>query len=182
MPRSFVEELEASRPRLRALVRARLGGASEVDDVVQQIVIRAWRGREGLRDAQAFPAWLTRIATNEITDTLRHRSRRAEVPLTEEHDVAEHDAAVAGPARQEMSSCLQELAGELPAAQRDVVVLHHGHELSHVEVADELGCSVSAAKVRAFRGRTRLAALVDERCRLDADDRGVLVCEPLPPT
>ncbi len=173
----FLQQVQLSLPRLRALVIARLGADSDVEDVVQRIVVRAWRGYTGLRDVAAFPAWLSQIAANEITDVQRRRHVR-EVELTEAYDWAESDFAFDGPDREQMSTCVQELASELPEAQRSVVVLHHGYGLTHSDVARGLGCSQSAAKIRAYRGRVRLAELVEQRCELEQNTRGVLVCTP----
>jgi RNA polymerase sigma-70 factor (ECF subfamily) len=57
---------------------------------------------------------------------------------------------------------LAEALGELPAAQRGVIVMHDVEGFTHQEIAEALGITVSSSKVRLFRARARLRiALAD---------------------
>src|SRR3982074_2599378 len=58
----------------------------DADDVVQEAVLRAFRGFEGLRGSDV-KAWLLAIVRNCHSTALRQQERRAFVPLPEEHDV-----------------------------------------------------------------------------------------------
>ena len=60
-----------------------VGGLGQADDLVQESLLRAWRNRAEIRDPQALPAWLFRIATNACLDELR-RTRPRLSPWTDD--------------------------------------------------------------------------------------------------
>jgi RNA polymerase sigma-70 factor (ECF subfamily) len=60
-----------------------VGGLGQADDLVQESLLRAWRKRDEIRDPQALPAWLFRIATNACLDELR-RARPRLSPWTDD--------------------------------------------------------------------------------------------------
>jgi RNA polymerase sigma-70 factor (subfamily 1) len=84
---AFDQAAAAFRSRLNALVSLRLGRelrtTIEVDDIVQETLLRAFRSLESLRstDPGAFFGWLAGIAGHVIVDEARRRDRRPEVPL-----------------------------------------------------------------------------------------------------
>jgi RNA polymerase sigma-70 factor, ECF subfamily len=135
------------------------------DDVVQETFIRAWRGLPRFRGDSSIGTWLHRIAVNTAL-TARRRAVRISGPSL---DSIEQVAAVPTPdddpdRRSEMLGLRLELEGALdvlPAGQRVVVVLKDVEGWSHAEIADHLGISESAAKVRLHRAHRRLARLLD---------------------
>ena len=54
-----------------------LASFDDAEDAVQEVLLRAWRGRSGLGHGPEYRAWLYRIATNVCLDMLRQRSRQA---------------------------------------------------------------------------------------------------------
>lgn len=69
---------EAELPRLYGLARY-LAGDNEAEDLVQECLLRGFRGFEGLDDAAAGPAWLSRILVNCFRDRLRARRREPDL-------------------------------------------------------------------------------------------------------
>jgi RNA polymerase sigma-70 factor (ECF subfamily) len=59
-----------------------VGSFDEAEDLVQEVFLRAWRGRAGFAGRSTFRAWLYRIATNLCLDASRRRARRP-VPATQ---------------------------------------------------------------------------------------------------
>jgi RNA polymerase sigma-70 factor (ECF subfamily) len=81
----FAELARQQMPRLYALARQLVDDAAE--DLVQECLLKAYRSYPELRDAQAAPAWLTRILVNTARDRYRHRDRRVrEDPLPDVDD------------------------------------------------------------------------------------------------
>jgi RNA polymerase sigma-70 factor (ECF subfamily) len=74
--RAFAELTAARRRELHVHCYRMLASFDEAEDAVQETLLRAWRGRDGLADGQPR-AWLYRIATNVCLDLLRARSRQA---------------------------------------------------------------------------------------------------------
>ena len=155
----FAELVERSEPGLRRLLGRICGRHPDVDGLVQETYLRAWRGFGRFRDESRPTTWLTRIAVN-VSRNWR-RSRRPTVPLPEgagstlgsERDVGE--AAV----RDAYEQALARLSPE----QRAVFVLHEVDGLSYRQVADALGCPVGTVMSRLHRARARLLEELGER-------------------
>jgi RNA polymerase sigma-70 factor (ECF subfamily) len=142
------------------LARRLVGDPHLAADVAQEALIRAWRALPNFRGDAAFSTWLHRITVNTAW-TLKKRSRRhhgvalddiAEMPApyTSEHP------EVAGEIL-ELRGRLRRALDDLPEGQRQVVILKDVYDWSHAEIADAMGISVTAAKVRLHRARARLA-------------------------
>ncbi|MET8312432.1 RNA polymerase subunit sigma-70 [Micromonospora sp. NPDC005173] len=74
--RSFAELAERHRAELRVHCYRMLGSFDEAEDLVQEVFLRAWRGRNGFQGRSSLRAWLYRIATNACLDVLDGRARR----------------------------------------------------------------------------------------------------------
>jgi len=133
-------------------------------DVVQESYLRAWKGLPRFRGDAQFTTWMYRITANTAYTVVKRRRRhRAESldamlddPIELRPGAQPEDAA-------ESAALLERLAvglDELPPKLRVLVVLKDIYGLSHEEIAEELGISVPAAKVRLHRGRKRLRDLL----------------------
>ncbi len=141
------------------LARRLTGDAEDARDVTQDVYLRAWRGIGSFRGEAQFSTWLYRITANTANTHLRKRSRSRAEPLNEFNDPAEtrFDASpVAAFEVAEMQQRVSKAIDALPEKLRSVVVLRDVYELSHEAIADELGISVAAAKVRLHRARRKL--------------------------
>lgn len=133
-------------------------------DVAQEAFIRAWRAIPRFRGDAAFSTWIHRITVN-VAWTLRKRKHRHHAhPLEEAPDVT--DLGVQSTLEEvgeasELREALRAALAEIPEAQRAVVVLKDVYGWSHAEVAEALGISVTAAKVRLHRGHVRLRRLLE---------------------
>lgn len=131
-------------------------------DVAQESFIRAWKGIDRFRGDAAFGTWIYRITSNVAWTHRNRRRRRATVPLSSVGDVA-GDGVVTPEASAVSRAMRQPLAralSSLPSGQRMVVVLKDVYEWTHPEIAEHLGITVSAAKVRLHRGRKELKRLL----------------------
>ncbi len=135
------------------------GNEEDARDVVQDAYLRAWRGIGSFRGDAQLSTWLYRITANCASSHLTRRRRLRTEPLVAAYEPAElrHDAQPAAMA--ETTLDLERIAAavdELPPKLRSVVVLRDVYGLPHDAIAEELGISVSAAKVRLHRARKRL--------------------------
>jgi RNA polymerase sigma-70 factor, ECF subfamily len=71
---AFAELVERHRRELHVHCYRMLGSFDEAEDLVQETLLRAWRGRESFDGGPGFRAWLYRIATNACLDALRSRA------------------------------------------------------------------------------------------------------------
>ena len=147
----FHEMLVAALPRLRAHALALTRDRAAADDLVQDAVALALRGRDKFEPGTNFAAWSHSIVRNRFLSLARQRRTHAEMDETMEAAVADH----AGPPHDDRLA-LKELArllGRLPAALREALILVVVQGRSYEEVAAVQGCAVGTAKSRVFRAR-----------------------------
>jgi RNA polymerase sigma-70 factor (ECF subfamily) len=128
-------------------------------DVVQDAYLRAYRSLDRFRGEAKFSTWLYRIVANCASTTMGKRRRHRHEELPDEARVAD-PRPDGDPALQasvgDLRAQLDHAIRELPPRLRSVVVLRDVYDLPHEAIAEELGISVSAAKVRLHRARHRL--------------------------
>lgn len=141
--------------------------ANEEDarDVLQDAYLRAWKGIGRFRGDAQLSTWLYRITANCASTHLSRRRRTRTVPFHPSFDPVDlrHDAQPE--AMTESNLDLEIIAAavdQLPPKLRAVVVLRDVYDLPHEAIADELGISVSAAKVRLHRARKQLQDMIFE--------------------
>ena len=142
------------------LARRLVGDPHLAADVAQETLIRAWKALPNFRGDAALSTWLHRITVNTAW-TQRKRARRHSGPPLDDFlemaaPIGSDHPEVAGETL-ELRGRLREALDALPEAQRRVVVLKDVYDWSHAEIAETMGISVSAAKVRLHRARARLA-------------------------
>lgn len=132
-------------------------------DVTQDAYVRAYRGLGGFRAESEFSTWLYRITANCASSYLKRHNKHRHVPLEEVGD----PAATSGLENPELRLDATELGERISDALRDfppklraVIVLRDMYGMDHAAIAEELGISVSAAKVRLHRARTKLRSQV----------------------
>lgn len=131
-------------------------------DVAQEAFVRAWRALPKFRGDSRFSTWLHRIVVNTAWSQRRKSKRHdaesieqiADLPALERH--GPEQAAETADVRHRLVAALRELS----PAVRPVVVLKDVYDWSHGEIAEHLGITVTAAKVRLHRGRRRLRDLL----------------------
>lgn len=148
--------------------------ASEEDarDVVQEAYLRAWKGIQRFRGDAQFSTWMYRITANTAATLTGKRRRQRTVHLDDVADPVETEVALHPELATENSELLVALGAalqELPPRLRALVVLKDVYGLPHEAIAEELGISVTAAKVRLHRGRRRLRDLLYEEAGRHAD-------------
>ena len=161
------------------------GNEADANDVVQDTYGRAFRGLRRFRGDAAFSTWLYRIASNCASSFMSRRSRQRCYSLPEADEVIETDPDQDPSLRAEASSLrhsLERALEQLPHRLRAVMELRHLEDLSHREIAERLGISESATKVRIHRARNTLRRLLptafDEDAEVfDLDQRRPLAAE-----
>lgn len=149
---------ELVRRHARALARFLAGaGAPEadLDDLVQETFIRAFRAVGKFRNQCQFRTWLLTIGGNALKDLGRRLARRRVVPLDERlasKDGDPHERAEAGEAEER----LQRGVERLPRMQREVFLLRAQQGLEYGEIATALDTSPGAARVHYHHAVKRL--------------------------
>jgi RNA polymerase sigma factor (sigma-70 family) len=149
---------------LRAMLRE-LYVREEANDLVQQTFLQLHRARADFDHGQKLKPWVFTIAMNLKREYFRKKKRRPERSL-EADSVPEPAVPALGAARVDARRTLARALDDLPADQRQVIELHWFDGLEFPEVAQVVGASVSAVKVRAHRGYVRLRQTLGDEAPL----------------
>jgi RNA polymerase sigma factor (sigma-70 family) len=139
--------------------------AADADDIVQDAILRAYRGFEGLRGTDVR-SWLFTIVRNCHASAYQQQKRRAAVPLPEESDAQDGHVMVTAEPDPETASILQDeertferlLAG-LSQEHREVLALREIEEMSYRDIAALTGLPVGTVMSRLARARSALKQL-----------------------
>jgi len=164
---SFEALIVKYQPRVFATARRYARRESEVEDIVQEVFIKAFQKLQGFRGEAPFEHWLMRLAVRTCYDFLRGHQRNRETAFSEltepETDWLERfvvqpddDAENAEAARQLVDKILSRLS---PPA-RLVITLLEIEGRSVKEIAAMTGWSVPLVKVRAFRARAEMRKIL----------------------
>jgi len=144
-----------------SFLRSRLDPAIDVDDVVQEVFVRAWSELPRFRGDSRFRTWLYAIALASCADAGR-RFRRAQravavtEPLTQPLET-EGDWPAAMVLREELQQALR----ALPDAERETLELYYYADLNLPEIARLLDVNLSTLKYRFYQAHRRLRAQLD---------------------
>lgn len=152
--------------RVYRTVRSILRDDSEAEDAMQAAWVRAYQHLGEWAGASSFTTWLLKIAANEALGRLRRRDRVVAVEDDEDGDGGIMDPRAADPeeraAAHEAARLLERAVDALPSLYRSVYVLRELEQLSTAEVAETLGLSEEAVKVRLHRARAMLRDALGE--------------------
>jgi RNA polymerase sigma factor (sigma-70 family) len=134
----------------------------DADDVVQEAMLRAYRGFDALRGSDV-KAWLLTIVRNCHSTALTQQQRRAHVPLPEEHDAQDGHALIAtvpdpesASIRRDEEQTLERLLAGLPDDYRAVLVLREIEDMRYREIAEVTSLPIGTVMSRLARARSAL--------------------------
>ncbi len=157
--------------RLRAFVRSRISGASDIDDIMQEIFLKIHLHIDELKDENSVSSWVYTIARNTIGDG--YRKRRP--PNVDIDDLQIADEQEKESPAGEIAAGLRDMVGELPGKYAEALCLVEFEGLRQTEAAKRLGISVSGAKSRVQRGRQMLKDMLMRCCHFQFDRRGSII-------
>lgn len=153
----FAQLVAQHQARVTGLAYRLLGWGDEVEDVVQDVFLSAYRNLEAFRGDAAIATWLTKITVNQCRTQRRKRLKRLRVwrAATQPTHRAAADSARAS-LKAEAFAQVREAVRALPHRYREVVVLRYLEEMSIAETASILGVAANTVEVRLSRARDRL--------------------------
>jgi RNA polymerase sigma-70 factor (ECF subfamily) len=162
---AFAALVRQHQDEVYTLARRLVGDPHLASDVAQEALIRAWRALPKFRGDSRLSTWLYRVTVNTAW-THRERARRHRSASLDEYTQV---PAPYGADHPEVAGEILELRGRLraaldnlPESQRRVVVMKDIYGWSHADIAESMGITVTAAKVRLHRARARLARDLEE--------------------
>ena len=141
-----------------------LRNSSDAEDAVQEAFLRVLRHRDTLTEVRNHRVWLIRIVWNIVLDRKRRAKTRPETDDVSELArvlpstwLSAEELAAAAEHHARVLACVE----QLPAKEREVLLLSAFEELSSVEIAAVLGITESSVRSRLFRTRNLMAELLD---------------------
>ncbi len=134
--------------------------AQDAEDLTQETFFKAYRNLGSFEGRSSFKTWIYRIAVNTSKNELRRRSRRPQVSESDTDTLSE--VLTSNVTLEEewqgkrQIDLLEEALGRLRPAEAEIIRLKDLEQRPYAEIADELGISLSAAKMRAQRARIAL--------------------------
>ena len=147
-------------PQLMRLARRRLESDDHAREVVQQTFFQLHAARNDFQEGKKLRPWVYTIAMNLVREHYRRRGRRKETELDPERSPAEAPPDRGPIEAQQRAVRLREALACLPKSQREVVELHWFEEMPFAEVANIVGATEGAVRVRAHRAYKRLEELL----------------------
>lgn len=156
--------------RLFAFIRGRVNDDAEAEDILQEVFIRVHRNLCCQPDHEwnRPDSWIYQITRNLIIDHHRKRKEIVEIPESypSEPEMIETDAETV------LALSLREMIDELPEPYRQALVLTEYQGLTQKQLANHLGISLSGAKSRVQRARSKLRDMLLSCCHFELDRRG----------
>jgi len=163
---------QAHRDELYRFVLNRVRDKEAAEDIVQEVLVKAYTRQGTLKEPSKLRPWLYQITRNAMVDYYRLQKPSEAVSDDLIHGDMEEDA---NRAQRELARCLVPLLDELSDPYRHALRLAEFEGATQREVASELGLSLSGAKSRVQRARKMLRGVLLKCCRVELDPRGGVV-------
>lgn len=155
-PAAFAELHRRFVRTVHGIALARVG-RDDADDVAQEVFVRVHRAIGALRDPDAFPGWICRLARNAAEDHARAAKRRPSPAV-----LRDDRAAPAPPSDDELRERALAALARLPVAYRETLLLRLAEGLTGPEIAARTGLTPESVRVNLCRGMALLRPLLRE--------------------
>ncbi|HEX9047678.1 MAG TPA: sigma-70 family RNA polymerase sigma factor [Verrucomicrobiae bacterium] len=164
---AFAELVDKYKQPLFNFICRTLRDEAESEDLAQNVFLQVYKSRQRYERTAKFSTWLFTIARNLCLNEIRRRSRHPAESIEETQTDNEdqlprqyEDKKIFLPTEDvlhgELAAKIEEALADLPENQRTAILLCRQDELSYEEIAEILGCSLSATKSLIHRGRETL--------------------------
>ena len=165
--KAFGMLVEKYQRRLNRLLSRMVRDQSEIEDIVQDSFIKAYRAINNFRGDSAFYTWLYRIGINTAKNHLVKLGKRPkamnEVDIEEIEnfedapDLRNHETPESSMMSSEIVASVNQTIAALPSELREAISLREMDGLSYEEIADLMNCPIGTVRSRIFRAREAIA-------------------------
>jgi len=150
-------------PRVYGLLLRMVGRRDVAEDLMQETMLRAFRGLESYQPEGKFRAWIFRIAGNRARDWIRQQRRRA--PMPDDPRPATEAPADAPAIARERGRRVEQALARLSEADREVLLMRYYGNMTFKDVAQATGEPLGTVLARAHRALKKLGAMIPEDSR-----------------
>lgn len=167
------------RPRLTAFIAKMMRNERDVEDLVQETLIKVARNWDGFRGESTLSSWVFQIASNVCVDYFRARSSKPELYQEERKiRVSLPESILRQIEKKEVDTCVQYGITNLLETDRRILIMYYMDGTPVKEIALAEGISNNSAKVRLHRARKRFRDSCALSCDVSCDETGEIVCSP----
>lgn len=167
--------------KLRHFILSRVNNIHDVEDILQEVFLKVYQNKDRFKGKSSVKTWIYSITRNTIIDYYRKRkdvlvtSDKLGQLIEETRILGEGDNC-----NREVSNYINDISRQIPNKYFEVFDLREKKTMKHKEIADKLGISVSASKVRHMRAKALLKDRLAKECHLNHDAYGnVIECSTL---
>ncbi|MCK6263384.1 RNA polymerase sigma factor SigZ [Vibrio sp. ZSDE26] len=157
------------RTSLKAFLHKNVSNPDDVDDLLQEILIKTYNNLGKIKDKNKIKPWLFQIANNTIIDFYRKSGKTTE-EINDDVWETEPEEIV-----QELSTCVVPFIKALPDEHADLLTEIEIKGVSQKEYAQSKGIKYSTLKSRVQKSRTLLHKLFNDCCDFSIDSQGNLL-------
>ena len=146
-------------PPLERFVKFRIGNLQDAEDIMQEVLIAAYRGQDALHDEVMFKPWILGIAKNKCNDYFRAKAKRMEIPL----ESLDETALTVGMHGITTRTVVRETLERLGDTDKQILYLSYFKDLPQAEIAKRLGIAVGTVKSRLYHAKQQFKDLYPEK-------------------
>lgn len=169
---------------------SRMVGEDEAEDLTQEVFTRVSQSLNSFQGNSRLSTWIYKIATNAALDKLKSASyrqaRKNQLTIDSIEESTKAGNIWTGEKtrsteqriiQSEMNACIRNVINKLPEGYRTVIVLSDLEGFIDKEIAEIIGLSIPATKIKLHRARAKLKEELAHYCVFYRDDRNELVCD-----
>ncbi|MGB0430297.1 MAG: RNA polymerase sigma factor [Bacteroidia bacterium] len=140
-----------------------LANHDDTNDVLQDVMVKSWKGLKNFRGDSSIYSWLYRIATNQCITFLKKKKNSKAVSIdSEENNLEESIEASHDVDTVKTLELLQAALETLPEKQKQVFSLRYYDELSYAQISHQLNTSVGALKASYHHAATKIEKFIKQ--------------------
>ena len=165
----FGELTKRYEAKMKRYARKFLNIHEDIQDVVQEVFIKAYQNIKSFNAERKFSSWLYRIAHNEFVNALKKHKRRKvfsffELDILLPYSFTKSDNQdIDHIDREKMRQMIDEYLDKLDLKYREPIILYYLEKLSYKEITDILHIPISTVGIRLKRGREKLKKLMGNK-------------------
>ncbi|WP_228768357.1 RNA polymerase sigma factor SigZ [Shewanella sp. TC10] len=160
------------RTSLKAFLTKNVSNHADVDDLLQEILIKSYNSLEKIQDTKKLKSWLFQIANHTIIDFYRKRAKNQTSELQEQYDWALEESE---DIFEQMTDCISPFINGLPQEEAELLTAVELNGVAQKAYAEQQDIKYSTLKSRVQKSRQSLYSLFNQCCDFHLDAKGNLV-------
>ncbi|MBR9728814.1 RNA polymerase sigma factor SigZ [Shewanella intestini] len=160
------------RSSLRAFLSKNVSNHADVDDLLQEVLIKSYHNLETIKDTKKLKSWLFQIANHTMIDFYRKRAKNQTSELQQEHDCALEET---DDIFEQMTDCITPFIKGLSKDEAALLTAVELEGIAQKTYAEQQDIKYSTLKSRVQKSRQSLYALFNQCCDFQLDAKGNLV-------